>query len=216
MGPVICMVTDRRAYGDGWEDALVRRVGAAARAGVHLIQVRERGLDARDYVQLVSRCVREAAGTHARVIVNDRLDVALSAGAHGLHLPTAGILAARVRTAVTRDFVIGRSVHSAAEAADAAQQGGLDYLIFGTVFPTASKPGVVPAGVDGLRAACRAVSLPVLAIGGVTLDRARAVARAGAGGFAGIGLFQAASEEEARKTVQHANALFDTLRDVER
>jgi thiamine-phosphate diphosphorylase len=212
MGPVICLVTDRRRCGGGWEDELVGRVGAAARAGVHLVQVRERGVDARDYVRLVSRCVDAVAGTSARVLVNDRLDVALAAGAHGIHLPSIGMPAARVRAAVGADFVVGRSVHSAREAADAAREGGLDYLIFGTVFPTDSKPGVAPAGVDGLRAACEAAALPVLAIGGMTLDRLAAVAGAGAAGFAAIGLFQAASTEENRKTVRQASASFDTLR----
>lgn len=212
MKPVICLVTDRRRCGADWEDELVRRVGAAARAGVHLIQVRERGLEARDHVRLVSRCVREVAGTNARILVNDRLDVALAAGAHGVHLPSSGVAAARVRAAVAPDFVIGRSVHSAGEAADVSRDGGVDYLIFGTVFPTASKPGAAPAGVDGLRAACAAVSLPVLAIGGVTLDRMAAVAGSGASGFAAIGLFQMAPTEESRKTVQQASASFDTLR----
>lgn len=212
MGPVICLVTDRRGCGGDWENELVRRIGAAARAGVHLIQIRERGLEARDHVRLVSRCVAEVAGTAARVVVNDRLDIALAAGAHGVHLPAGGVAAARIRDAVPCHFAIGRSIHSVEEAVDVSQEGGVDYLIFGTVFPSASKPWAAPTGVQRLRAACAAVALPVLAIGGVTLDRMDAVARAGASGFAAIGLFQTPSTEESRKTVQQANASFDTLR----
>lgn len=216
VGPVICYVSDRRAFGDRWNEALVERVATCARAGVHLIQIRERDLEARELAGVVARCVRAVEGTSARVIVNDRLDVALGAGAHGVHLPSSGAPAARVRREVPLTFLIGRSVHSSDEARDVARAGGVDYLIFGTVFSTASKPGAALAGVDGLRAACAAVSLPVLAIGGVTFERIDAVAGAGASGFAAIGLFQSHSGPDTGNTVQRASAAFDTLRPIQK
>ena len=185
--PLLCMVTDRRRFpGD---DALVRCVAAAAQAGVDLIQVRERDLEGGALTRLVSRCVEAVRNTRTRVLVNDRLDVALAAGAHGLHLPGHGFAASRARAVTPAGFLIGRSVHHASEAARVAEEGGLDYLVFGSVFPTASKVGVAPAGTKGLAAAVEAVRLPVLAIGGVTLSQASDIARAGAAGVAAIGMF---------------------------
>lgn len=140
-------------------------------------------------MRLVHRCVAAVAGTRTRLVVNDRVDVALAAGAHGVHLPGHGVPAARVRRIVPQGFLIGRSVHHASEAARVSKEGGLDYLVFGTVFATASKAGVAPAGVHGLAAAAAAVPLPVLGIGGVTVDRASAVARSGAAGAAAIAMF---------------------------
>ena len=170
-------------------DALVSCVAAVAQAGVQLVQIRERDLDGGALTQLAVRCVAAVRGTATRVIVNDRVDVALAAGAHGIHLPGHGVPASRVRALAPRGFLIGRSVHHATEAALMEQEGGLDYLVFGTLFPTPSKADIHPAGLRGLSAAVAAVRLPVLAIGGVTVEHAAAIARTGAAGAAAIGLF---------------------------
>jgi thiamine-phosphate pyrophosphorylase len=184
------MVTDRHrlALRPG-DEPVVRCVAAVARAGVHLIQVRERDLEGGALTRLVAACVAAVAGTRARVLVNDRLDVALAAGAHGVHLPGHGVPATRLRSLVPPGFLIGRSVHHATEAVRVAAEGGLDYLVFGTVFATASKAGVRPAGLEALAATVAAVPLPVLAIGGMAPDHARRVAAAGAAGVAAIGTF---------------------------
>jgi thiamine-phosphate pyrophosphorylase len=200
------MITDRQRLGAGWEDALVDRVSAAARAGIHLIQIRERDLDARPLMRLVERSVRAVRGTRARVVVNDRLDVALAAGAHGVHLPGSGVPAARVRRHVPAGFLVGRSIHAIDEAAEA----GVDYLIFGTVFETPSKPGVSAAGVDALHAVAAATTTPVLAVGGMALARLEAVARAGAAGFAAVGLFVDSSPDGLQVIVRQASLAFDT------
>jgi thiamine-phosphate pyrophosphorylase len=205
-------VTDR-ARCDG-EDRLVEIVSGAAAAGVHLVQVRETDLDAKALYELVRRCVAAVAGTRTRVLVNDRLDVALAAGAHGVHLPAAGVPAARVRLAAPRGFVVGRSVHASREAVQAVADG-VDYLVFGTVFETGSKPGVTPAGLDALRDVAAAVPVPVLAIGGITVERLGSLAEAGAAGFAAISLFADAARE-GRKYLQtlvaQASLAFDTPR----
>jgi thiamine-phosphate diphosphorylase len=86
-------------------------------------------------------------------------------------------------------FLIGRSVHSAAEAIEVSRAGGLDYLMFGNVFETASKPGREAAGLERLAEVAQATPLPVLAVGGITAARAALVARAGASGFAAISMF---------------------------
>lgn len=123
------------------------------------------------------------------MVVNDRLDVALAAGAHGVHLRADSFAAPQARGCAPSPFLIGRSVHSVAEAADASAAGGLDYLVFGTVFPTPSKPGLPAAGVAGLAAVAAATTLPVLAVGGVTERQAGQVMSAGAAGIAAISMF---------------------------
>lgn len=190
---------------------LVEHIAGAARAGVHLIQIRERDLDARALTRAAAAAVDAARGTSARILVNDRADVALAAGAHGVHLRGDSAPAARIREIVPRGFLIGRSVHSPEEAERAAAAGGLDYLMFGTVFETASKPGVRAAGPATLAAIASSVSLPVLAIGGVTVSRMAEVAEAGAAGFAAIGLFGDHPPDRLQVVVTEASLAFDTL-----
>jgi thiamine-phosphate diphosphorylase len=182
-----CWVSDR--VRDGSTDRLVERVAAAARAGVDLVQIRERDLDGGPLVDLVRRSVRAVQSTRTRVVVNDRLDVALAAGAHGVHLRHDSFSATRIRSMAPRGFLVGRSVHDVPSARAAAEAGGLDYLIFGSVFATASKPGRAPAGLAALAAVASATPLPVLAVGGITLARLPAISEAGAMGIAAIGLF---------------------------
>ena len=189
MLPVICMVTAEQPSTPESDRALVDRIGAAARAGVHLVQIRQRNWEGGVLAQLVTAAVLAVRGTRARVLVNDRLDVALAAGAHGVHLRGDSISAPRVRRVTPPGFIVGRSVHSPEEAEEAARGGGLDYLIFGTVFSTSSKPDARCAGVGPLRAGCARVTLPVLAIGGVVPERLGLIADSGAAGFAAIGLF---------------------------
>jgi thiamine-phosphate pyrophosphorylase len=193
------MITDRRRYAGAEPpsraalrrpgDALVQRVAAAAAAGVNLVQVRERDLEARDLTRLVARCVTAVRDTRTRILVNDRLDVALAAGAHGVHLRADSLPASRARALAPIGFLIGRSVHSRAEAVAACADGGVDYLLFGTVFPTGSKPGQAPAGVQALAEVVEATPVPVLAVGGVSPDTAHQLAGTGCAGFAAIGWF---------------------------
>lgn len=210
MLPVICLVTDRRRLSGGSEAALLEQVAAAARAGVHLIQIRERDLDARALTRIVAAAVDAVRGTSARVLVNDRTDVALAAGAHGVHLRGDSAPAARVREIVPPGFLIGRSVHSVDEARQAAGAGGLDFLMFGTVFETVSKEGVKPAGASALAEVVAATPIPVLAVGGITVERLTAVAKAGAAGFAAIGLFADCSVDRLQVVVRQASLAFDT------
>lgn len=128
-------------------------------------------------------------GTRTRILVNDRVDVALAAGAHGVHLRADSFSASRVRAMGPSPFLVGRSVHSVEDAVAAATGGGLDYLIFGTVFESASKPGGAPAGLAALAAVARATRVPVLAIGGITTERIGEAMSAGASGVAAITMF---------------------------
>ena len=187
--PVICLVTDGRRSNAAGDGDLLRLIRFAAAAGVTLIQIRERRLNDRRLLSLTRAAVRAVAGTPARVVVNDRVDVALAANAAGVHLRADSPSAARVRSIVPAGFLIGRSVHGEAEAVEAAGTG-VDYLILGTVYPSASKEeGSLWLGEDGLARGAAAVSVPLLAIGGVTADNVGNIAAAGAAGFAAIGLF---------------------------
>lgn len=206
MTPVISLITDRGRDAHGAD--LVERVRWAARAGVHLVQVRERDLDGGPLTDVVRRCVEAVRGSRTRVLVNDRVDVALAAGAHGVHLRADSMLAPRVRRICPPAFLIGRSVHARDEAVAATEAGGLDYLLFGTVFATSSKAGRTPAGPEALAGVVAAATIPVLAVGGVSPDNLRKVAAAGAAGFAAIGLFAAASETAMAHAVAAATAAF--------
>lgn len=193
-------MTDRRRA-DVLEQA--RR---AVDAGIDYIQVRERDLEAAQLADLVSAVVAITRQSKTRVTVNDRLDVALACQADGVHLRADSIAPADVRRLAPAPFLVGRSVHSAAEAADSRSA---DYLIAGTVFPTASKPGAACLGLDGLTAIVKASPAPVLAIGGVTRDRLVAIAATGAAGVAAIGLLADGSLVE---IVKAARAAFDTAK----
>lgn len=149
------------------------------------MQIRERDLDAGPLGALAAAAVTRAAGRRTRIVVNDRLDVALAAGA-GVHLRADGVPVARARAIAPPGMLIGRSIHDLSEASDAT---GADYAIFGSVFPTRSKPDAAAAGLDRLATIARAVAAPVLAIGGVTPENARACLDAGAAGVAAIGVF---------------------------
>ena len=162
------------------------------------IQIREKDLEARSLAELVRLAINTVRGTETRILVNDRLDVALAADAAGVHLGESSLAVESVaewrRTAGHVEFRIGVSCHSA-EAARAAERDGADYIFFGPVFATPSKAAFgPPQGIEHLREACAAVRIPVLAIGGVTLENAASCFEAGAAGIAAIRLFQESRE----------------------
>ena len=189
---MICLVTDRRRLSTGADavDLLVELVGAAATAGIDLVQVRERDLEGRALAALVSRCVAAVDRSATKVLVNDRVDIAAATGAHGVHLRADSVSVTAARQLLGKHAMVGRSIHAVDEAASAAAHGA-DYLIFGALYQTMSKDAGHPtATLDDLRSAHRAASgVPILAIGGITVPRASEVARAGAAGIAGIGIF---------------------------
>ncbi len=194
---MLCLVTDsRRLLGPSAPDrdaraCLIAQVRHAIEAGIDLVQVRERHWEAAQLADVVASLVDISRGSSTRILVNDRLDVAIACGAGGVHLRADSIAASRVRAIAPAGFLVGRSVHAADEAARVAPD--LDYLIAGTVFRTVSKPHEHSLlGLEGLAAIVHAVRTPVLAIGGVTLDAIESIAVTGAAGVAAIGLFEGA------------------------
>ncbi len=176
--PVLMLVTDRGLAGG--EDALVRKVSEAVAGGVSVVQLREKDLSGEALLRLAAR-VKEVIDGRAQFIVNGSLGVALAVGADGVHLPESAPWPA----GAAKGLIVGRSVHSVA-AATLAEQSGADYVVFGPVYETPSHPGVPAAGLEALASVVKAVSIPVLAIGGVRKDRVRAIMDAGAGGIAVI------------------------------
>ena len=198
----ICLVTDRRRANP------VAQARAAVQAGIDLIQVRERDLDGAALCALVRAVVDVAKGSATRIVVNDRVDVAIATGADGVHLRSDSFSIPEARRLMPRPLLIGRSIHSPGEAKAA---NDADYLVAGTVFASASKPETTAlVGIEGLRAIVRATAVPVLAIGGITLDRLDHVAAAGAAGIAAIGLFT--SSESLRERVRTIRSRFDSMK----
>ena len=204
---MIGFVTDRRRAADTSPAYLLDRIRAAAAAGVDWIQVRERDLCDRDLVALVRVAVDIVRGTATQILVNDRVDIALAAGAAGVQLRADSADAARVRALVPSGFLIGRSMHA---HDDLARARDCDFVLFGTVFASAGKPADHPiAGVEALGQLCARSPVPVLAIGGIDETNAREAAAAGAAGVAAVGMFMAdRSSAELARAVRAIRAAF--------
>jgi thiamine-phosphate pyrophosphorylase len=207
--PILCYVTDRRELRPPSPSAphepLLRMVESAARAGIDWIQIREKDQSGRECAALVREAMQRTAKSSAgssrtpRILVNDRLDVALTERAGGVHLSENSLPVREAKRLVESrlppaDFLVGASCHSL-DAATSAASDGADYLIFGPVFSTPSKAVYgPPQGRAHLAEVCHSTSIPVIAIGGITLDNAASCLTAGAAGIAAIRLFQDATD----------------------
>ena len=178
-----------------------RLAAAAARGGCDAIHVRVPGGTTQDVLEL-ARTVRDVSA-EAVVIVNDRLDVALVAGAGGVQLGERGFTVEDARRVLPVEMLVGRSVHDIA-GARIASEAGADYLLAGHIFDTPSKHGIPGRGLGWLGEVAAAVSVPVIALGGITNDRIPAVLAAGAYGIAlGRELLYAADPECAAAAAAH-------------
>jgi thiamine-phosphate pyrophosphorylase len=192
-------ITDRRQIpgaGQEQERRLLEKIAECAASGVDLIQLREKDLGAHALEKLALKAMAALAGSRTLLLINARTDVALACGAHGVHLPANDLAASEVRAIFARagvsEPVIGVSTHSAAEVAS-AEAHGADFAVFAPIFEkggTASREGL-----EQLRRICHRTEaaqppMPVLALGGITLENARLCVEAGAAGIAGIRLFQ--------------------------
>lgn len=187
----LALITDRKAAPGG---DIVRVAAGALAAGLRCVQLREKDLGGKELLGLAMR-LRELTARHgAMLLVNDRVDVALAAGADGVHLGGSSLPVAEARRLLGDAALIGRSTHHAGEIREAEEQGA-DYVTFGPVYATPSKAAFgPPAGVAALAEACRATSLPVFALGGVKKETAGEVLAAGAFGIALISGIVAAAD----------------------
>lgn len=180
--------------------ALSDVVREALAAGAPTVQLRLKSASARELLEAAQTLMPIVRSAGALFIVNDRLDVALAAGADGVHLgpddpPVKDVRrVADARSGVADTFIVGYSTDTTDEAARAEAEGA-DYLGVGAVYATANKSDAGDViGLEGLRRVVKAVSIPVVAIGGITPERAPAVAKAGACGSAAIGAVMSAAE----------------------
>jgi thiamine-phosphate pyrophosphorylase len=220
--PLLCYVTDRQLLlpDKNFEDqsrALITNITSAAAAGIDWIQFREKDLLGRELLALTREAIAQTKRTSSpdvrtRILVNDRLDVALAEDASGVHLGEHSLPVREVRNWLdggrgrafgpehppihsaerfpAGNFLVGVSCHSH-EGALSAEENGADYIFFGPIFSTPSKAAFGPAqGLATLAKVCRAISIPVLAIGGITRENALSCLSAGAYGLAAIRLFQ--------------------------
>jgi thiamine-phosphate pyrophosphorylase len=209
-------ITDRRAFpGDEHtrRQRLLSKIAEAASAGIDYIQLREKDLSARELesltreaMQIITQKKKERLATDHRplataLLINSRTDVALATAADGVHLRANDVSPQELRTAwretcgrgrlareiLPRDLLIAVSCHSPQEIADAANAA--TFAVFAPIFGKKDIPATIPTGLESLRQACRA-KIPVLALGGVTLQNANSCLKAGAAGIAAIRLFQ--------------------------
>ena len=205
---ILCLVTDRRRLGraigaapQNLSAVLVAQVVAAARAGVDFVQVREPDLDAGDLATLVRTLVHACREYPARVLVNDRLDVAIAAEAAGVHLKESSFGPEVVSRLAGKRLLISAAVHTPFTA---TARRFADLLVAGTVLPTASKSAADYLGLSGLRAIVAAArGTPVIGIGGLGPTMMRDVAASGAAGVAAVGAFiPEAAEQDLAAFVQ--------------
>jgi thiamine-phosphate pyrophosphorylase len=183
----LCYITDRHGLGPV---PLALHLQAAIEAGVDLIQIREKDLASRELLGLAKTAVDISQGWKTRIVINDRVDIAIATHAHGVHLGGQSVPPEIVRRHVDKNFLVGVSCHSLDDARK-AETDGADYILLGPIFDTPSKRSYgPPLGLNQLSEVATRIRIPVLALGGITVERVRPCLDAGATGIAGIRLFQ--------------------------
>jgi len=186
------LITDRKLLTP--HSSLLTAVEDGLKGGVKAVQLREKDLNTRELLELAYKMRELTKKYHAKLFINDRIDIALAIGADGVHIGQKGIPAHAVRKIVQEKLRIGVSTHSLEEALE-AERDGADFITLGPIYETPSKLKYgKPIGVDTLRRVKSAVSIPVFGIGGIKLDRVQEVMEAGADGVALICAILAAQD----------------------
>jgi thiamine-phosphate pyrophosphorylase len=185
------LITDRKLTDEGGLVATIEAILSAATEVAPkppiAVQLREKDLGGRALLQLAGEMVQICRRHRVPMLVNGRIDVALAAGADGVHLPSDGIGPADARKLLGPSKLIGVSTHDAADLRHATEAGA-DFAVFGPVFAPISKGTYAdPQGREGLAQACRAAAIPVFALGGITAPRVAELHQSGAAGVAVIG-----------------------------
>ena len=217
--PLLCYITDRTqlpGYEVGRRARLLEKIAEAAEAGIDYIQLREKDLTARELESLATEILEtiqesqrrtENRELRTKLLINSRADIAIAVAAAGVHLPASDLTPAEVRRIASGAhppvrLMVSRSCHTPEEVQQAAIDGA-DLALFAPVFEKQAAPATKPTGLDALRAACH-YNLPLLALGGVTLENAAGCFRAGAAGIAAIRLFQ---DHDLKEAVRHLQRL---------
>lgn len=203
---IIYLITEGEATAENFRETscrILEIIRAAARAKINFIQIREKKLPAKQVFELAAKAVEITRNTPAKILVNDRPDIALAANADGVQLTAQSLPAEIIRRNFPKNFIVGVSAHTLAEAKTAQSQGA-DFVTFSPIFKTPSKEIYgAPQGLDKLREVCDELkSFPVIALGGIDETNFPAVLENGASGFAAIrflnNLFQRRDAETQR------------------
>ena len=178
-------ITDRRSIGG--VDALLRNAERLFDEGVEYLQIREKDLSGRELLHLTRAIIDLRGARPTKILVNGRTDVALAAGADGVHLPGGAIAPFLLRAIVPEHFLIAVSCHALDEVRRAEREGA-GFVVYGPVFASPGKGP--PIGVEAIRQAVQSVRIPVFALGGITPERIPECLATGAAGIAAISLFQ--------------------------
>ena len=190
---------------------LERGVKEALEGGASIIQYRDKGADSDRRIREASELLRLCRKFGALLIINDDIELARHTGADGIHLGKSDGDPSVARERVGPDAVIGVSCYNDFQRALSAEKAGADYVAFGRFFPSKSKPDAVQAGLPLLERACHELSIPTVAIGGITPENGRALINAGADMLAVIhGVF---GQDDIRMASQNFARLFDYLED---
>ena len=203
---LLCYITDRKQFSEdeaARRRLLLQKIADAARCGVDFIQLREKDLSARELEALAREAVgivqknvgAENRKLGTRLLINSRTDIAIAVGADGVHLRSDDLSPSHVRaiwaepgTGTRARVTVSVSCHSREDVRRAAADGA-DFVLFGPVLEKQGAAQIGPGGLDNLRRACKE-KIPVLALGGVTVENAQSCLDAGAAGISGIRLFQ--------------------------
>jgi len=186
------LITDKSLFPD--DSSFLEAIEKALAGGVRLIQLREKGLSGRELLALARR-LRKMTGRHkARLLINERADIAGLAAADGIHLPVTAFSVKDARRLMSENALIGASTHSVDEARRAVREGA-DYITFGPVYCTPSKAGYgAPVGLGPLKDAASGLTIPVYALGGIKKEGVQEVMEAGAYGVALISAILASKD----------------------
>jgi len=201
----LCLITDRNAV----KGSLLDVLESAVEGGVDAVQIRENDLTAKEIYEMII-AIKKMIGDRAKIIVNDRIDVAIAAGADGIHLGWKS-MPVKKAVAIARQYsmITGVSCHSV-EDAFRCTDVGVDYISFGPVFETPSKKGILDArGLDGVRGVKALVSVPVTAIGGINEDNCADVIDAGADAVSVIRAVL--SSENPRKAAENLRGIINNV-----
>lgn len=196
--PISCLITPGNLTPSNFVEEkadILETVRSAADLGIGIVQIREKALPGKLLHGFARECVAAVKGTGCRVLVNERFDIAVAAGADGVHLTSTSIPPWKVRAVTDAGFVVGVSTHSLAEIL-AAEDSGADFVVFGPVFDSPGKTELEGAkGLADLAGVCaKCAPFPVLALGGIDRSNFRQALAAGASGIAAIRLFRDAGD----------------------